>query len=420
MRPARRDAERESALHVVADTTRLIDEGVISAEQAAVIEAQSRDTAVKLLVNGVLCLGILASTGGLIFWLADAAVVAFVGCCLLIGGLAILRWGGELFRIFGNGAALIGAGLLIGGACVELMRAYEDVAGSAMTIAGGVAAVIACLGFVRAPSHIRFAAGAVLLMAVAAHLTGVGYLLLRDDVSGWVVSAGYLYAAALIGGVGALTDVRLATAAAIIPFAQALDTGASHPTAPYAVYSPEPTLSIAQMAVLIVLCLWVAARMDERIARHARQLAILAFVVANISALVGSLSGDFVGESLWGPGPWCCETGVTSETFIEARRVFRESALVVSKEIYAAVWGVALIALAYWAAVGNRRGLFNASLGFAGLHAFTQLSERLGAEPLTFVIGGAIAIPMAWTMWRLNLWLVARADDAGQTGWRSL
>ncbi|MEL6978006.1 MAG: cisplatin damage response ATP-dependent DNA ligase, partial [Pseudomonadota bacterium] len=45
---------------------------------------------------------------------------------------------------------------------------------------------------------------------------------------------------------------------------------------------------------------WIARHRPERIARHARVLAVLGFVVANLCALVGSLFGDYVGETIWG------------------------------------------------------------------------------------------------------------------------
>ena len=52
--------------------------------------------------------------------------------------------------------------------------------------------------------------------------------------------------------------------------------------------------------------------------------------------------------------------------------------------------------------------MFNTALTFAGIHAYTQLFETFGDEPLAYVIGGLAAIPLAWGLWRLDGWLSQR------------
>ena len=63
-----------------------------------------------------------------------------------------------------------------------------------------------------------------------------------------------------------------------------------------------------------------------------------------------------------------------------------------------------------WAAHGANRGLFNTAMTFAAIHAYTQLFESFGDEPLVYVIGGLSAIPLAWGMWRANAYFTARHD----------
>ena len=108
-------------MHAIADTTKLTEDGVITADQARIIESRAREAMITLGVNVILCLGILAATGGFIFWLAEPVPVAIAGLLMTAGGLVILARSSEMFRMFGNAAALIGAGMLIGGATRHIL-----------------------------------------------------------------------------------------------------------------------------------------------------------------------------------------------------------------------------------------------------------------------------------------------------------
>lgn len=395
-------------MHAVADTDRLVADGVITRDQAGEIEARAREAMIGLAVNAVLVFGILAATGGLIFWLASALAVAIGGALALLCGIFVLLRGGAMLRMFGNAATLIGAGMLLGGGAVQLLDTHPEMAGAAMTVVGAVIAALAALALRRAGEVARFATSAILLMGLALHLGGLAYLMGRNEVSGLPITLYYLYTAVLLAWGGWRIDLRLITALAIVPFAQMLDTSTFYFHAAYVFYSPEPTLSILQMGLLIAGCLWLAGRASERLARHARVLMMLGFVVANLCALVGSLWGDVVGEQIWGPGRY--RFGEMSwEEFNAAREAFRAATLVISHHVYTVLWALALIAMLVWAGLRNQRGLFNAALTFAAIHAYTQLFESFWDEPLAYVIAGLTAIPLAWGTWRLNLWLRSRA-----------
>ena len=393
-------------MHAIADTDQLVTDGVINPVQAREIEARARDTMVTLAINAVLCFGIIAATGGLIFWLADALSVAVFGGVALIIGLLILARSAESLRMFGNASALIGAGMLMGGAAIELIDKYESLAHWVLLPLGAVVALCAAVLWGRTLTT-RFVTGAILLMGVAAHLIGLALLIMAYDASGLPVTLSYLYGAALVLAAGLLTDVRTVSAAAIVPFAQALDTGTAYFHAAYVFYSPEPTLSILQMALLVIPSLWIARHWAERVARHARVLAVLGFIVANLCALVGSLFGDYIGETIWGPPRWS-ESGMEWDDHQDLVDAFRETAIFISEGAYAVLWAILLVTALAYAAFRANRGLFNTALTFAALHAYTQLFESFGDEPLAYVIGGLAAIPLAWGMWRLNGWITAK------------
>ena len=397
--------------HVV-DTGALLDEGLISPSLAEEIARRSRETMVALAVNSVLCVGIIAATFGLIFWLADAMAVAVAGGIFLAIGLWVLLAGGTLYRMLGNAAALVGAGMLIGGAGIELVDKYEEIAEPIMIIGGGAIVLGALWAFLKGRAKIAFVSGAILLMGLALHIAGLG--LAMEDVSGWLTVAFYGYVALAIAAAGWLIDVRLVTALAIAPFAQMLDTGTAYFHAAYVFYSPEPTLTILQMAALIGVCLWVTNKVSARTGRHLGILAILAAVVGNLAFLVGSLWGDHVAISYFDGPVFDYSTQWTEErqTLFEAEReAFEARFITISEHVFTAVWAVLLGLGAFWAAHANRRGLFNAAMTFGGIHAYTQMFESYGDEPLAWALGGLAAIPLAWGLWQLNQrWIAGQAE----------
>jgi hypothetical protein len=386
-------------MFVVADTDALVADGIIRVDAAEEMKRRGRGVMVTLAINMVLCFGILAATGGLIFWLADALSVAVVGGFFLFGGLFALAKAPEVYRMLGNAAALIGAGMLMGGAAIELVDKYEDIAGWIMMPGGALVAAIAGRAMLKGGLTARFVAGSILLMGVAMHLFGIGYLMEQAEISGFAKSLFFLYATAIIAGAGWVTDVRVVTALAIVPFAQALETGTAYFHAAYVFYSPEATLSILQMGALILALTWFVNKRSERTARHGRILTVMAFIVANLCALVGSLWGDYVGDEMWGPGSWYHSSGYGNS---EDWQAARDALIHISEGTYTVLWAIALAAIIAWAAHKGNRGLFNTGVTFAGIHAYTQLFESFGDEPLAWVIGGFAAIPLAWGMWRLN------------------
>ncbi|WP_413720188.1 hypothetical protein [Silicimonas sp. MF1-12-2] len=391
--------------HVV-DTKQLIAENILTEAQGAEIARRSRETMVSLVVNVVLCVGIVAATLGLVFWLADALAVAVAGAVFVAAGVAVLARGGELYRMLGNAAALVGAGMLVAGGGIELVDKFQDIAGWLMLGLGAGLAAGAYGVFARTAS-LKFAAGAVLLMGVALHLWGLG--LAAEGVSGLPRALLLGYAAALVAGAGVLVDVRFITALAIVPFAQMLDTGTGYFHAAYFFYSPEATLTVLQMSALVGAGAWAMTRTPDRFGRHAGILAIMAMVVGNLAFLVGSLWGDYVGAELVGGRPvWV--NGMEWTDYHAAIDAWEARFLHISEHVFSVVWAVLLAGGAFWAAHANRRGLFNAAITFGAIHAYTQLFETMSDEPLAWALGGLAAIPLAWGMWRLNVWLALRGD----------
>jgi len=392
-------------MHHIVNTPELVSQGVLTEAQGRIIADRSRAAMMALAINTVLCAGIVAAALGFVFWLADAFAVAVVGGIFLAIGAAILQRGGAVYGMFGNAAALIGAGMLASGAAIELIdKLPKTTAGVVLLLAGAVLVLLSFGALRYGAVALRFVAGSVLLMGVALHLGGILLALEGIGASGGILSAMWLYAAGVIVLAGVAVDVRLVTALAIVPFAQVLNTSTSYWNAVYAFYSPEPTLSILQMAALIAACLWAAARFGGRGAAHGGMLAIMGFVVLNLCFLVGSLFGDAVGESWWRVAQYTSFTDgqYDWEAYEAARLAYRAQTLYISEHVFSAIWAALLIAVGVWAARTWRRGLFNAAMVFGAIHSYTQAFESFGDEPLAYVIGGLGAIPLAWGIWRLN------------------
>ena len=386
--------------HVV-QTEALVDEGILTPDQAKIIARRSRQVMVSLAINSVLCFGIIAAALGFISLLGDALAVAIVGGFFLGIGTTILVKATDVYRMFGIASALIGSGMLVGGAAAEIVSTFsDDTAGLIMLGLGLIGAVITAALHQKGSDRTGFLTGSILLMTTAMHIGGL-YLWAGDaDLPGAIVPMLHLYVATITLAVGIFIDVRLITALAIVPFAQMLDTGTFYWHAMYAFYSPETTLSILQLSVAMAVCVAVSGILVDRYRRHTHIFGIMAFIVANMCFLVGTLWGDVVGSHICGPG--YRDYNQDWQAYRDAEAAFKDSAWVISEHMYSIVWAVVLILAAFWSATTNRRGIFNAAMTFGGIHAYTQAFETFYDEPLAYVIGGLAAIPLAWGLSRLN------------------
>lgn len=389
---------------VLADLNGLVADGVITAAQAHVMRERSRSAMVALVIRLLLCGGVLAAAAGFVAWLQDPVSVALAGFLFLLGGAVVLGVAGPLWRMFGHAAALIGAVMLTGGGLVEALRSFpQPEAGLLPAAAGLLIALPAALLYRSGSERMTFLGGFLLLIGLGLHLTGLGSVLIDQERGGVIPMLFSLYATLILLGAGWFLDLRLITALAIVPFAQVLHTGTDYFHAVFVFYSPEPTLSILQMALGMGLAFWLVQIRPERDARHAGIFAVMAFIVANLCFLVGSLWGDVVGDTLalWRVYDRGAD-GFSWSAAEEARRAYEARALVIPESVFAVVWALVLAACAISAARMLHRGLFNTALTFGAIHAYTQVFESFGDQPLAWIIGGLAAIPLAWGIWRLN------------------
>jgi hypothetical protein len=120
----------------------------------------------------------------------------------------------------------------------------------------------------------------------------------------------------------------------------------------------------------------------ERIAIQAARTAIL---LVNFGFWIGSLWGD----------PLILLRGLEG-------RAARLSDVVIPDYAFSIAWAVALIGAGFWAAHVNRRWLVNSAAAFGAIHFYTQWFERLGATPLSVLLGGLVMLAIAVALWAFN------------------
>ena len=75
---------------------------------------------------------------------------------------------------------------------------------------------------------------------------------------------------------------------------------------------------------------------------------------------------------------------------------------VIPATAFSVAWAVVLIGAGIWAVQVNRRWLVNLVAVFAGIHFYTQWFERLGATPLSVLLGGLVMLASAVALWLFN------------------
>jgi hypothetical protein len=65
-------------------------------------------------------------------------------------------------------------------------------------------------------------------------------------------------------------------------------------------------------------------------------------------------------------------------------------------------WAVALLGVGIWGVRANRRWVVNIAAVFGAIHFYTQWFERLGADPLSVLLGGLLVLAFALGLWTFN------------------
>ena len=144
--------------------------------------------------------------------------------------------------------------------------------------------------------------------------------------------------------------------------------------AAYFVGVQEPTLTIVTFGILALACYLVSTILPGAFERLALQAARTSLLLVNLGFWIGSLWGD-ASERL----------GIRLDS-----------------GLFVVLWAAGLLAVGVWGAQQNRRWVVNCAAVFGAIHFYTQWFEWLGANPMTVLIAGVLALAFAIAIWRFN------------------
>ncbi len=186
--------------------------------------------------------------------------------------------------------------------------------------------------------------------------------------------------------VGAVARSGLLIALAVLALSSCFGARTGYMHATYFLGIEEPTLTILVFSALALVTYFVSKQVPAAYERLALMAARTSLLLVNFGFWIGSLWGDHA--------KWLKST--------------------LSAELFVVLWAVALISVGVWAARANRRWVVNIAAIFGAIHFYTQWFERLGAQPLSILVAGLLALAIAIGLWRLNrgLWDNSRAQAA--------
>jgi hypothetical protein len=396
----------EMPMRWLVDIDAAIEDDTLTAEAGAELKRRARGTMIDFAINLVLFAGVVMVIAGAATWLKDRLTLATLGAVVAAVGIFAIIVGGTRLRLMANATAMIGVTLAVGALADLLFQGQTDRV--ALGAALGLPTIL--LGwFMRrsGPAELSSLGGWILLLGATVHLTGI----LTTQSQHGLAWLALHYAGAVVIVCGVVLNVRFVTAIAMVPLAASLSSRTFYQHASYGVAIYEVSLTILQMSLLSALAFVVAARVQERFARHARLLGELALIWINMAFWIGSLWGDVVGKYLWGPRWNIVTEGLNaSEKYTSWRAAvesFKAHAITIPADFFAAVWAVSIVAAAAWGAWTARRGVLNIAVTFGAIHFYTQYFERLKATPVAIIIAGVIAIFAAWALWMVNQKLVS-------------
>jgi hypothetical protein len=183
----------------------------------------------------------------------------------------------------------------------------------------------------------------------------------------------------------------LLMAAAVLALGACLGARAGYWHATYALAIYEPLVTIILFGLLALGAYYLSKSLSADYERLALIAARTSVFMVNFGFWVGSLWGDnlLLVRSIWHNDP-------SILTDYTAR------AQMISPLAFVIGWAIALLGVGIWGVRENRRWVVNVAAVFGAIHFYTQWFERLGAEPLSFILGGLLVLAFALGLWAFN------------------
>ena len=248
----------------------------------------------------------------------------------------------------------------------------------------GVAVFAVGLGFVVRRNEQWSLLAQVCLVVGALLFCGAVLVLGQGALSAMLIVTATLAAAAIIARSGLLT------AAAVLALGACLGARAGYWHATYALAIYEPAVTVVLFSALALATYYVSKRLAADYERLALVAARTSVFMVNFGFWIGSLWGDNLRlpRSLLhnDPNPVLHDTGPD----------------IIPPVAFSAAWAIALLAVGLWAMHANRRWVVNVAAVFGAIHFYTQWFDKLGPQPLSFLLGGVLMLVFAFALWGFN------------------
>jgi iron complex transport system permease protein len=219
-------------------------------------------------------------------------------------------------------------------------------------------------------------------LVIGALMFGGGVIAYRPDSVAAMIVTGAFWLAAIVARSSLLMALAVLAASACL----GARTGYSHAMYSLAIF--EPTLTVVLFSALALIAYQASKRLPAEYERLAITAARTSLLLVNFGFWIGSLWGD----------PLMLLRSMNSS---DAPLAFMTKT-VIPASVFGIVWAVVLLGAGIWAVQVNRRWLVNLVAVFAGIHFYTQWFERLGATPLSVLLGGLVMLAGAFALWMFN------------------
>lgn len=251
-----------------------------------------------------------------------------------------------------------------------------------------------------------------LVLGVAVFAVGLGFVVRRNEQ--WsllaqvclVVGALLFCGAVLVLGQGALSAMLIVTAAlaaaaiiarsgllaaaAVLALGACLGARAGYWHATYALAIYEPAVTVVLFSTLALATYYVSKRLAADYER-------LALVAARTSVFMVNF-GFWIG-SLWGDNLRLLRSLLNNDPNLLLHDTGPD---IIPPVAFSAAWAIALLAVGLWAMHANRRWVVNVAAVFGAIHFYTQWFDKLGPQPLSFLLGGVLMLVFAFALWGFN------------------
>jgi len=282
----------------------------------------------------------------------------------------------------------LGINILIGFGVVAVAAGVGALVPSAMTaIAIGAVLFAVGLGLILSGATAWDLLAQICLVIGA--LTLAGGVLYLDDGSlraAMAVTLGLAVSAVIARS-------SLLAALSVISLAGCFGARTGYMHAMYSLSIQEPTVTIVVFSALALITYLVSQRVSADYERIAIAAARTSVFLVNFGFWIGSL---------WGDRLRLLRAIAANDATVQTGGARVAPAIVIPDYVFGIGWALALVAVGVWGARANRRWVVNIAAVFAAIHFYTQWFERLGATPLSVLLGGLLMLAIAIALWTFN------------------